>query len=241
MVFGEFGPIIEAVKDSWGFLALGVLVLGVLAVKMTDGVRPEIRAGIFVFIFLSFALLVTALALPNPSEGSQESQASRPEVDPIDNGAPEPNPEQTESSDLVSAAPSNLDSPPQLEEYAQAVVSLYGSEGRFDYRVWVAETDQQQAVGLRFLPRLLVGQGMIFPSETPIARSFWMRDSGNSLDWIFIDERGRVNLIHERAEPFSSDSILSDGPVIAVLGLGAGEVERTGLRVGDVIASSVLE
>jgi uncharacterized membrane protein (UPF0127 family) len=53
---------------------------------------------------------------------------------------------------------------------------------------------------------------------------------------VFIGADWKVNRIAERTEPFSLDTIPSNGPAIGVLEVPAGTAKRIGLKVGDPIS-----
>lgn len=116
-----------------------------------------------------------------------------------------------------------------LEELV--IVTRDGARHRF--RVEVARTAQQQAVGLMFRPSVPAGGGMLFDWGSPRESSMWMRNTIASLDMLFIAADGRVHRIAERTVPHSLAPIDSRGPVRATLELAAGTAERLGIRVGD--------
>lgn len=99
--------------------------------------------------------------------------------------------------------------------------------------VEVAETEEQQSRGLMFRDRLPEGRGMIFPFRAPRFASFWMRNTPEPLDIIFIRADGTIESIARRTTPQSLASIESGEPVIAVLEIAGGEAERLGLAPGD--------
>lgn len=116
-----------------------------------------------------------------------------------------------------------------LEELV--IVTRDGTRHRF--RVEVARTAQQQAVGLMFRPSVPADGGMLFDWGVPRESSMWMRNTIASLDMLFIAADGRVHRIAERTVPYSLAPIDSRGPVRATLELAAGTAERLGIRVGD--------
>jgi uncharacterized membrane protein (UPF0127 family) len=58
---------------------------------------------------------------------------------------------------------------------------------------------------------------------------------------LFIDARGRVVCLREKAVPQSLDLISCDKPVKAVLEIVGGEAARRGLAVGDTVVHSTLQ
>jgi uncharacterized membrane protein (UPF0127 family) len=63
----------------------------------------------------------------------------------------------------------------------------------------------------------------------------WMKNTFIPLDMVFIAPGGTVHRIERNAEPFSTDVISSEGAIIAVLELNAGEVDRIALKRGDKV------
>jgi uncharacterized membrane protein (UPF0127 family) len=81
--------------------------------------------------------------------------------------------------------------------------------------------------------------GMLFDfgREQPV--SFWMKNTPLSLDLLFIDGKGEIVRIAERAEPFSQDLIPSTRPVRYVLEIIGGSSESRGIRVGDRLGGTL--
>jgi uncharacterized membrane protein (UPF0127 family) len=63
--------------------------------------------------------------------------------------------------------------------------------------------------------------------------TMWMKNTLIPLDMLFVDERGRVVNIQERAVPGSFDTIAAAAPVRAVVELNGGTAARLGIRPGD--------
>jgi len=103
------------------------------------------------------------------------------------------------------------------------------------YRVEVAATARQQAIGMMFRRSVPAGTGMLFPMDAPREASFWMRNTLIPLDIIFIGTNRRILNISENTPPLSDDPVSSAGPAIAVLELAGGEAQRIGLKAGDEI------
>jgi uncharacterized membrane protein (UPF0127 family) len=99
----------------------------------------------------------------------------------------------------------------------------------------VADTPERSQQGLMFLRWLPPDQGMLFPEDTPRVMHMWMKNTLIPLDMLFIDAKGRIIGIHERATPRSEDIITSPAPVKAVLELAGGACAQLGIRVGDQV------
>lgn len=104
------------------------------------------------------------------------------------------------------------------------------------FQVEVARTDEQQSRGLMYRDRLPPDRGMIFPFGAPRAASFWMRNTPNSLDLIFIGTDGRIESIGADAVPLSDAHIDSQGVVASVLEIASGRAAELGLKAGDKVA-----
>lgn len=115
-------------------------------------------------------------------------------------------------------------------EVVPLTVSQNGESHQF--QVELARTPQEQARGLMFRTEMGADEGMLFVSQVPQVRSFWMRNTVIPLDIIFIGEDGRIVNIAADTVPYSEAPILSDGPAAAVLELNAGTAERLGFGQG---------
>lgn len=101
------------------------------------------------------------------------------------------------------------------------------------FQVEVARTEAQQSRGMMYRDRLAPDRGMIFPYATPQPMRFWMKNTPNSLDLIFIGADGRIESIAADAVPFSEEGITSVGPVLSVLEVAGGRAAELGLKAGD--------
>lgn len=114
-------------------------------------------------------------------------------------------------------------------------VTVQSGEQTHTFRTEIAATPQQQARGMMFRTEMGDNEAMLFPSDLPAPRSFWMKNTPLSLDIVFIKQDGTISNIAERTEPYSEKSNLSDGPVIAVLELRGGRAEELGIGPGDKV------
>jgi uncharacterized protein len=98
--------------------------------------------------------------------------------------------------------------------------------------VWVADTDARRMRGLMFVEHLADDAGMLFIYPEPQPVAIWMKNTPLSLDILFVRADGRVHRIAENATPQSTDTIPSDGSVLAVIELKAGSAARMKIRPG---------
>jgi uncharacterized protein len=116
-----------------------------------------------------------------------------------------------------------------------AVIDLVVERGgkKLPFKVELADTPEAQSRGLMFRSKLGDNEGMIFPSEVPEPRSFWMKNTPLSLDIIFVGTDGRISNIAANTVPYSLDSVTSSGFASAVLELRAGRAKELGIVPGD--------
>ena len=116
-----------------------------------------------------------------------------------------------------------------------ATVVLKTASGDHNFNVEVATTNPQRALGLMFRRTMPENSGMLFIYDRPQPASMWMKNTIIPLDMIFIAAGGKVHRIVSHTEPFSTDAISSEGDVVAVLELNAGQAAKIGLKLGDKV------
>jgi len=105
--------------------------------------------------------------------------------------------------------------------------------GKHDFQIELAETPDQRAQGLMFRRELAADAGMLFLFGNSDVRAMWMKNTLIPLDMLFIDETGKIVRIEQRTVPHSERTIVSGGPVSAVLELNAGTASRLVIKPGD--------
>ena len=113
-------------------------------------------------------------------------------------------------------------------------VTVVSGDKRHVFITELAASQEAQTRGLMFRTELGDDEGMIFPSYVPQNRSFWMKNTPLPLDLIFIGPDNRITNIGEGV-PYSTDSIYSDGPSIAVFEIRGGLSEELGIEPGDLV------
>lgn len=114
-------------------------------------------------------------------------------------------------------------------------VTVDTGEKRITFRTELAASVEAQTRGLMFRNELGDDEAMLFPSPQPQPRSFWMRNTPISLDIIFVGTDGRITNIAERTEPYSLESLPSEGLASAVLEIRGGLSEELGIEPGDAV------
>lgn len=118
----------------------------------------------------------------------------------------------------------------------QAPLTIATADGReLEFSVEIAETDAQRARGLMYRSRLAADAGMLFDFKRDLPVAMWMKNTLIPLDMLFLTADGRIVGIVERAVPQSLETLVSPGPVRAVLELNGGTVERLGIAVNDQV------
>jgi uncharacterized protein len=121
----------------------------------------------------------------------------------------------------------------QLATYTKSELTILAADGKHRFTVEEAKTPQQMTQGLMFRQSLPADAGMLFEFDHLQPASFWMKNTLIPLDMLFIAPDGTIADYHERAVPLSLEAINSDRPVLAVLELNGGTVERLGIKRGD--------
>ena len=162
------------------------------------------------------ALMVAGLAACSPGEGASA---------------------QTQAPPAPAAPTSSARHPVSGLEVIDLIVVR--GDKRLPFKVELAATPQAQSRGLMFRTELGDNEGMIFPSDVPEPRSFWMKNTPLSLDIIFIGPDGRITNIAAGTVPYSLDPVPSKGLASAVLELRAGRAKELGIVPGDQVIYSV--
>lgn len=137
------------------------------------------------------------------------------------------------------------DAPPAPVEAAQQAVhpesglelidvTIVSGETRHSFVTELAASQQAQSRGMMFRTGMADDEGMLFPSYVPQARSFWMKNTPLALDIIFIGPDSRITNI-EAGVPYSLDSVISQGPALAVFEIRGGLSEELGIAAGDLV------
>ncbi|BDW81439.1 hypothetical protein MACH24_08770 [Erythrobacter sp. Dej080120_24] len=113
-------------------------------------------------------------------------------------------------------------------------VTVLSGDKRHVFVTEVAASNAAQQRGMMFRTQMGDDEGMIFPSYVPQMRSFWMKNTPLPLDIIFIGEDNRIINIGDGV-PYSTASVASDGPAIAVFEIRGGLSAELGIKPGDLV------
>ncbi|HTT79847.1 MAG TPA: DUF192 domain-containing protein [Stellaceae bacterium] len=121
----------------------------------------------------------------------------------------------------------------QLQHFPKSSLTIVTASGRHKFAVEVATTPAQLEQGLMFRRHLAANAGMIFDFGTPQMAAMWMKNTLIPLDMLFVDAKGRIVNIDQRAIPLSLEPIAAAAPVRAVIELNGGTAARLAIKPGD--------
>jgi len=129
---------------------------------------------------------------------------------------------------LAGAIASAQDAPQQLP-------AIRLSTGMHVLQVQLAQTPEQQQIGLMFRKTMGTNEGMLFVFDEPRQQCFWMKNTLLPLSVAFIADDGSVvNL--DNMKPQTLDSHCSTRPVRFVLEMNVGWFDKRGIKAGSKFA-----
>jgi uncharacterized protein len=136
-----------------------------------------------------------------------------------------------------SSAQSPAPPPTVQEDLTQVLpISAEAKIGDQLIQLEVARTPQEQSQGLMYRPTLPDDQGMLFPFSVPRPLRFWMMNTPEPLDMVFM-LNGEVKAVIN-APPCTTRPCPTYGPdtdVNQVIELRSGRAKELGLEVGDQV------
>ncbi|MGH6660373.1 MAG: DUF192 domain-containing protein [Rhodospirillales bacterium] len=145
----------------------------------------------------------------------------------------------------VAAVPDSVVAPARAEQVKPFEISeatiVTASGNRYPFRVELARTPDERALGLQGRRALAADAGMLFEFTPPQPVAMWMKDTHVSLDMIFITADGRIVNIARDMTPRSLAILESAAPVRGVLEVRAGTTARLGIRPGDRVVHKIFE
>ena len=121
----------------------------------------------------------------------------------------------------------------QPVQFPSAPLTIVTAGGPHKFTVELATAPEQMSQGLMFRQSLAPDAGMLFDFVVPSMATMWMKNTLIPLDMLFVDAKGQIVNIHERAVPGSLETIAAAAPVRAVIELNGGTAARLGIRPGD--------
>ncbi len=139
---------------------------------------------------------------------------------------------------------------PQVPAFAQSDAMLLANDpaplvantraGRRSFTIEVADVAEERQRGLMFRQKMDDGHGMLFVFEATQPVGFWMKNTPQPLDLVFIGQDGVVRAVRH-GEPMSEAIISPPEPVRFVLELNAGTAENAGIEKGVRIHHPVID
>ena len=114
-------------------------------------------------------------------------------------------------------------------------LTIVTTQGEHDFWVEIADEDAERQRGLMYRDALADDRGMLFQFQDVQPRGFWMRNTPNPLDIIYVAPDGKIVSIAANAVPFSEETLPSDGPANGVVELRGGRAAEIGAKAGDVV------
>jgi len=134
----------------------------------------------------------------------------------------------TEELPKPLAAQMNADSPMNK-------IFVETAQGHQQWIVDLASDQGSRSRGLMYVSSMPIDRGMLFRFDESQMVAMWMQNTFLPLDMIFLDDTGKISHIHLNARPHSRQIISSQQPVRYVLEINAGEADRRGLVLGQVM------
>jgi uncharacterized membrane protein (UPF0127 family) len=125
--------------------------------------------------------------------------------------------------------------------FAKSQLTIATDGGARVFNVELATTENQREQGLMYRSTLAPDAGMLFVYDHPQQVAFWMKNTIIPLDMLFIGGDGHIVSIHERAVPFSEETIPSGADAQDVLEVNGGTVDRLGIKIGDLVTGPAMQ
>jgi len=118
------------------------------------------------------------------------------------------------------------------QDAPQNLPTIRLSSGMHVLQVQVAQTPEQQQIGLMFRKTMGTNDGMLFVFDEPRQQCFWMKNTLLPLSVAFIADDGSVVNIDDM-KPQTLDSHCSTKPVRYVLEMNVGWYDKRGIKAGS--------
>jgi len=108
------------------------------------------------------------------------------------------------------------------------------------FNVQVAKTNKEREIGLMWVKKMPIDQGMLFEYKDNSYPSMWMKNTLIPLDAIFINSDARVVHIEHQMIPGSTDKRSSRKMCKYVLEINGGLAKKMDIKEGDLIGTTLL-
>lgn len=132
--------------------------------------------------------------------------------------------------------------PAQSVSNETVIISPETGNVKSTFQIDIADTKEKIYHGLMGRTSMDENYGLLFdvsiaPKDSEIA--FWMKDTLIPLDMLFIDDNGVIFYIHKNAQPNDVTPIYPPKRPRAVLEVNAGQTDKHGIEVGDVLKADL--
>lgn len=112
-----------------------------------------------------------------------------------------------------------------------------------NYQLWVADTLAEREQGLSGVTSLPKNGGMLFVFETERRWGIWMKDMQIPIDIVWLDADKKVVHIEPYVDPELDTNVtfLPDEAALYVIELASGEVDKAGIKVGQIAQFAIGE
>ncbi|MEH6402018.1 MAG: DUF192 domain-containing protein [Sneathiella sp.] len=118
---------------------------------------------------------------------------------------------------------------------------IVGPDIPIEISIELADTEDTRRVGLMKRPYLDPKTGMLFDFKKEQYVAIWMKNTLIPLDILFVDRRGQIIFIKEKAQPGDLTTIQAGQPVLAVLELVGGFVQKHQVQVGHRLVYTLFD
>jgi uncharacterized protein len=152
------------------------------------------------------------------------------------------------NSPAVAQLPVNSDPDPlltaiSLKQPQKLPLTLIATIGDKTFQIAVAQTPEQQQMGLMFRTSLPDDEGMLFPFDPPRPVGFWMKNTLIALDMLYI-RNGSIKEIKANVPPCQKDpcpSYPSATEIDQVIEIRGGLAKELGIKAGDRVTLTPLK
>lgn len=105
------------------------------------------------------------------------------------------------------------------------------------YHIKVVKSPDELQKGLSGTANLPNDQAMLFVFSAEGTQAMWMKDMNFPIDMVWLNNGGEVVYLVKDVQPSSYPAVkfVNDKPARYVIELANGTIERTGVRIGDLV------